>query len=191
LDEEISRPDPEPIASPSPLDSRNNGFASPKHSPPPVTTHHPSARVTENTQEEIDQANLAQLEESRGLERKRTSELGEAKKRMSALTNKRSVMISARFSGPMQDERLREVTKRLAKVESESLRVQSLLSKETKKHPPGGGQVCFCSLAVSALFLSLSLTAVICCLFWYCSLSALCLYSSVSIHRWLPKDPVS
>lgn len=90
----------------------------------------------------MDNENLAQLEQTRSLERKKMSELGEAKKRMSALTNKRSVMISARFSGPMQDERLREVTKRLAQTESESLRMQSLLAKEAKKHPPGGGQVC-------------------------------------------------
>ena len=144
LDEEINRPNPEPIA--SPVDNRSNGFAAAKSSPPATHTtssqqQPPRGREREKTQEEIDNDNLAQLEQTRNLERKKMSDLGEAKKRLSALTNKRSVMISARFSGPMQDDRLREVTKRLAQAESEALRMQSLLAKETKKHPPGGGQV--------------------------------------------------
>jgi hypothetical protein len=137
LDEEISRPSPEKLHSPL----RNSGFASPKDSPSPEkTTYHPPKAI-HKTQEQIDAENIAQFEQTRGLERKRTSEMSEAKKRLSALVNKRSVMISARFSGPMQDERLREVSKRQVKVDSECLRVMSLISKEAKKHPPGGGQV--------------------------------------------------
>ena len=150
LDAEINRPAPEAIA--SPVDDRNSGFASPN------TTNHPSyqpSRVTtkEKTHEEIDADNLAQLEQSVALERKRTSELGDAKKRTAALANRRSAMISAKCSGPMQDERLREVSRRLARAESESLRVQSLIAKEAKKHPPGGGQVCIHHMYISYVYI--------------------------------------
>jgi hypothetical protein len=123
---------------PSPVERSDNGFASPKNSP--IPSYQPP-RATEKTQEEIDNENLAQLEQTCNLERKKISDLGDAKKRMTALANKRSMMISARFSGPMQDERLREVSKRLTNAESELLRVQTLIAKEGKKHPPGGGQV--------------------------------------------------
>lgn len=73
-------------------------------------------------------------------ERRKTGELGEAKKRMSALANKRSVMISARFSGPLQDDRLREVARRLERAEGECRRVGTQRAKEAKKTSSGSGR---------------------------------------------------
>ena len=138
MDEEICKPDPGPI--PSPI-GRQDINISPISSPSLIKPVQYASGSKLTTQEDIDNDNMKKLEQTRNLERRKMSELGEAKKRVAAIKNKRSVMISARFSGPMQDERLREVAKRLSDLESEALRVQSLIAKETKKHPPGGGHV--------------------------------------------------
>mmetsp|Transcript_25444 Transcript_25444/g.37507 ORF Transcript_25444/g.37507 Transcript_25444/m.37507 type:complete len:1122 (+) Transcript_25444:90-3455(+) len=77
------------------------------------------------------------LSRMRQLEKKKLSELGEAKKRLNALVNKRAMVISGRFSGPMQDERLRDTTKLLTDTESEISRISGLKKRMAKQ---GGGK---------------------------------------------------
>ncbi|CAE7833384.1 unnamed protein product, partial [Symbiodinium microadriaticum] len=65
-------------------------------------------------------------------ERIKTTELREVKKRLNALVNRRSAVISARFAGPKQDSRLGETCRECDNIESEIARIHSLRKKSDK-----------------------------------------------------------
>lgn len=61
------------------------------------------------------------------------NELSELKKQVLQMLNKRSVAISARFSGDLQDKRIHEVTQLLGGVENEIRRIEGSRKKIVKE----------------------------------------------------------
>ena len=92
--------------------------------PPHVKIHAPAA-PPEPSPESIEK----RVEHMRKEERIRTTELSEVKKRLNALVNRRAAVISTRFSGPKQDDRLGDSCRQHDEIEAEIVRLNKLQQK--------------------------------------------------------------
>ena len=64
-------------------------------------------------------------------ERIKTTELSEIKKHLNNIINRRAIVISSRYEGDNQDEKLHQLTNLMNQIEQESIRIQNL-SKRNK-----------------------------------------------------------
>lgn len=88
--------------------------------PPPVVTEI-SDLQTEST--------TSRIEKLKKEERIRTTELSEIKKHMNNLINRRAMVISSRYEGANQDEKLRKLGSYIDQIEQEISRVQNAMKK--------------------------------------------------------------
>jgi hypothetical protein len=93
---------------------------------PPVKYKPPDAEV------EVEESIEKRVERMRKEEKIKTTELNEVKKRLNNLVNRRSAVISSRFGGPKQDERLGDSCVLHDQIEAEIARITNLKQKQDK-----------------------------------------------------------